>query len=783
LIRSDIEKVQVAWEKLARTVALPEIFLLRQAALKGKTSGRMPPVPKVHGDDYTKTFFDQLVTKNDKIVLVGCQDPRETGCGPFPLRFFFRLLCFIIENTEGRWYKDKFRERLRLFHDSLVRLNELEGETDYAKAELFRLMLAASNGCSELLDVYTDERVAVRQALVCNFILIRPHRININFNRQHLPSFYKLLLACCQHSASFIEYLMEANEFIWAIQQLMCKSAKYPETAAVILELIDMILESAVQPDKVSEFRERVVELLLTANDLSSSPACAVELSNRLLMHLLDDTEGMYKILDSHLLDAMLAAVGACYSPHVVAGQRPRTQPECKALEVALQAIEIIEKILSAVKSHAAVDPAVSKEVNKTLRDALGRSRDVASDHRHKAMQAIIHAVLPTIVALSSKVRLQTLQVAKSLCTYDVVCSNATADALIKLFNEIKLRQVEHVRIEHLHGDAQQDPALSEANANACTQAQQAWLSIRRRAEVQTNTRVMEYGPACRVRLTGNAKHEHNEIEAAYGDLSLVLCRNLICQARTSSNHMFYAVHLILKCALDLLPLAKLGVHKGLQELLLHCMKTSTSSEDKAQGAQQAQESAAGSSAAQFPALHNGVLFVQYLRQDGVSLTWVERVMVCYKESIELVFIRDCVRLMLFTLGPQWPADVIRRINAFLVNDLADLARAASVLREAGDGDTPASADKRAECVALAVLRELRPLSVLDDVPTMLKMLVEDHGETACVAAAQEALEAAECRKLSPNSKLVATCLAEIDNILQKHREALADRSNKPGAR
>ena len=246
---------------------------------------------------------------------------------------------------------------------------------------------------------------------------------------------------------------------------------------------------------------------------------------------------------------------------------------------------------------------------------------------------------------------------------------------------------------------------------------------------------------------------------------------------------MFYAVHLILKCALDLLPLAKLGVHKGLQELLLHCMKTSTSSEDKAQGAQQAQESAAGSSAAQFPALPNGVLFLQYLRQDGVSLTWVERVMVCYKESIELVFIRDCVRLMLFTLGPQWPADVIRRINAFLVNDLADLARAASVLREAGDGDTPASADKRAECVALAVLRELRPLSVLDDVPTMLKMLVEDHGETACVAAAQEALEAAECRKLSPNSKLVATCLAEIDNILQKHRQALADRSNKPGAR
>ena len=54
----------------------------------------------------------------------------------------------------------------------------------------------------------------MRQALVCNFILIRPHRNNINFNRQHLPSFYKLLLACCQHSASFIEYLMEANEFI-----------------------------------------------------------------------------------------------------------------------------------------------------------------------------------------------------------------------------------------------------------------------------------------------------------------------------------------------------------------------------------------------------------------------------------------------------------------------------------------------------------------------------------------------------------------------------------------
>ena len=800
LIRSDVEKVQVAWEKIARTIALPEVFRLRQAALKqhGKSAARMPSVPKVQGDDYTKTFFDHLVSKNEKMVMIGCQDPRETGCGPYPLRYYLRLLYFIIDNTGGRWYKDKFRDRFRLFHDVLRRLNELEGETDFAKAELFRLMLAAADGHSELLDIYTDDRSAVRRAFVGNFILIRPHRINISFNRQNLPSFYKLLLACCQHRASFIEYLMEANEFIWAIQQLMCKSAKYPETAAVILELIDMILDSTVQPEKVGSFRERVSEVLLSANDLSASPASVVELSNRFLIHLLGDTDGMYKILDSHLIDAMLAAIGSCYSPHAAGGQRPRTPPEARTLEVAMQGIEIIEKIMAAVKSHEGLDAAVSESVNKAVRDALCRNRDPANDNRLKALQGIMYVILPTVDLLTSKERLQALQVAKFLCLHDIGCCNVAADVLVKLFNETKLRQVEHVRLEHLHGDAAQD-ASSGADGDACTQAQQAeqaWLSIRRHAQVEAMERVMEYGPACRARPGGSTKQEHNEIESAYCDLSLALCQSLICQAHNSNNHMFYAVHLILRCALDFLPLAKLGVHRGLQKLLLQCLKASTSPEEKEQSSQPAQGPAAGSTAQQTPALPNGAMFVHCLKQDNAAFSWVERVMVCYKESIELDVIRDCVRLMLSTLAPAWPADVIRRINAFLVHDLADLARAACVLREAGDVDTLGPADKRAECVARAVLREIRPLSVLGEIPTMLQLLVEDHGETACIAAAEEALEAAECRKLAPSSKkatavtypdgggdTLASCLAEIDSILHTHREALADRSNKPGAR
>ena len=774
LIRSEMEKVQMAWEKFARTLALPEIYLMKMSQQQasqqqGKTGGRMAPLPKVHGDKCTQALFEHLITKNDKIVLMGCADTRETGCCNYPLKYYLKLLSFVIENTHDRWYKDKFRERLRLFHDVLRRLNENEFETDFAKAEVHRLLLLASEGCPETLDVYTDERSHMRSTLVSNFILIRPHRNNIAFNRQHLPFFYRLLLVCCQHSKSFVELLMEANEFMWSITHLMCKSTKYPETCAVILELIDVILGSEAQAGKVANFRARVLEMLLSAKDLSASPECVLELSNRFVLHLLEDTDGLYKVLDSHLFDALLAAVGSCYTQQVTVGQRPRTPPEARAFSVALQALEVLKRILDAVKSIAAVDSGDKEFVEKALSDALLRSKSIACDHRHKAMSAIMFVVLPTADVLPTRQRLMALEVTNTLCCFDMDCCMTGANALFKLYEETKLRSVEVVRLEHLQGTTQRDAKNSQQGVSTdVKKIEQAWLHISHRAKVQDATRVVEFGPACRARLgTQGMAQERKDVEAAYSTLALTLCKKYIAVSKRSSENTRCAVHLILKCAIDLLPLATLPGHNAMQELLLECVTASLRAEGKRQ------ELASDSTSHLLSSLPNSPLFVQLVRQETLAYDWVERVLLCYKESIELTRLQTCAQLMLSTLAPAWPSEVLRRINDFLVADLTELANAAGVLKEAGGVDAVAPANQRAEAVAGALLRELRPLAVVNEAPLLLAVLVDNHGESACVTAAEEALRAADCRKHAANSKVLTKYLTEIDHILHTHCEAV----------
>jgi len=770
LIRNEMERVQLLWEKLARTLALPRVLLRKQAAanLQGKAAERSAPVAKVEADELTKTLFHYLV-RDDKVLVQACADPRETGFGPYPLRYYFKLLCFIVEHADSSYYKKMICGRLRLFQDLLRRLNSNEVETDYAKAELHRLLLIACEGNPDLLDAITNENSAMRRTLVSNFIMVRHHRINVAFNRQHLPWFYRLLLLCSRHSVSFTEYLMEADELIWAITHLMCKSQRYPETSAVLLELIDVMLSSEANPDKRAFFSERVLGILLSTKDLAAGPENVVELSNRLVLGLLGKSELLYKVLDSYVIDALLSAVGACYPQQAMMGQRSRTPPEARTFKVALLAIELIQKILHAIKSTAAAD--ARDELERALKVALMKSKYVAYDHRHKAMSAMMYVVLPTVDLLPTSHRLMTLEVATTLCGYDVECITAGADALIKLYDETKLKQVEYVRLEHLQGAQQQSGKAVQGagEASGVKKAEQAWLYIQRRADVKPPNRVVEFGPACRARPgVQGTQEEHDEVEAKYSSLALTLCKGLMCWSQSSNDHLVYAVRLMLQCAVDLLPLATLAQHAAVQELLLECVVQST--RPRAEGGE---ASSSGSGAEQPPGVPNTSLFVQLLRQENLAYDWVERVMLCYKEGIESKTLRHCSQLMLASLAPTWPSERFQRINHVLVSDLTELARAACVVTEAGLGATVGSASERAEALARAVLRELRPLVLVDEIPKMLAELINSHGEAACVAAAEEALQAANCRNLAPSSQSLSACIAEIDSIVGGHKEAV----------
>lgn len=268
-------------------------------------------------------------------------------------------------------------------------------------------------------------------------------------------------------------------------------------------------------------------------------------------------------------------------------------------------------------------------------------------------------------------------------------------------------------------------------------------------------------------------------MEAMYTSFVLTVCTNLIVLNNANEPTNFALIlNLIVKCAIDLLPLATLPGHGGMQELLLNCALSPSRAGDEQEG-KHAQEAGSASTGEQSATDSNTPISIQLLRQETLAHDWVERVMLCYKEFIADTTIRSYVRRLLSTLVPAWPAEMLRRINDRLVADLTELANAASTLTDARDIATD---HQKAEAVARAVVRELRPLAIVDQVPVMLAVLVESHGETACVAAAEEALQAVNCRQLPEKSKPLAACLSEIDSIVLGHQEAIKRSKTKTPA-
>ncbi|MGB1597749.1 MAG: hypothetical protein ACPIOQ_33655, partial [Promethearchaeia archaeon] len=450
LIRCDSEQVQMAWEKLARAVGLPEIWLLqsKQAHTNAgsthydatQTTRGVPA--KVQGDDWSRLLFDHLLTSNEQ-VLMGCEDLPDAGVGLYALRSCFSLLCFFISRCDDGWYKERVLDRFALCHDVLKRLDDNECETDLAKAELFRFMRMAADGYPALLDVFTDPHMLVRQTIVENYILVRPHRINIAFNRQHLPGFYRLLLVCCRHGTSFIGYLLEAREFLWAIEHLMRNSCRYPETASVILEVIDVILSSDAKANKVSRFCSTFREYLMQAKDLASNPQYIVELSNRVVFsrggeggserlcvlprlriagvgdagheQCTKEEVALREIVESQLLGALLAAIGPvsveCFKAQsrVATPKNQHTQSEVLALRTATRAIEMIKAIFD--QSESLVDSQIKGIIENGLKEALQKCKTLGCDLRHQAVSAIMLVLLPADDLLSIPQRVMTLQV------------------------------------------------------------------------------------------------------------------------------------------------------------------------------------------------------------------------------------------------------------------------------------------------------------------------------------------------------------------------------------
>lgn len=58
------------------------------------------------------------------------------------------------------------------------------------------------------------------------YIIIRPHKAHIIYNRQNLPFLYNLLLLCCRHSTSFTVFLMGHRNSMWAVDNFICSSTR-----------------------------------------------------------------------------------------------------------------------------------------------------------------------------------------------------------------------------------------------------------------------------------------------------------------------------------------------------------------------------------------------------------------------------------------------------------------------------------------------------------------------------------------------------------------------------
>eukprot|EP01105_Mastigella_eilhardi_P014361 TRINITY_DN3272_c0_g1_i6.p1 TRINITY_DN3272_c0_g1~~TRINITY_DN3272_c0_g1_i6.p1 ORF type:complete len:2846 (+),score=628.82 TRINITY_DN3272_c0_g1_i6:898-8538(+) len=126
-------------------------------------------------------------------------------------------------------------------YDVMFFLDTLRLNMDYAKSELVRLLWDAARSSDEHRYFITEE-IGVQKfcRLLQAYVAINPTPDYLTYNARFLPAYYSLVHLGCRVNRAFLEATAVHVNFIWACQQIVCKTGAYPEAAQLLLDVMRM---------------------------------------------------------------------------------------------------------------------------------------------------------------------------------------------------------------------------------------------------------------------------------------------------------------------------------------------------------------------------------------------------------------------------------------------------------------------------------------------------------------------------------------------------------------
>lgn len=734
LLRSEGETIRLAAEQVALAIAFPALRSASAQADAGTPRGTLGGGPAVQArataDQQTKTLFEHLILMDEALLHTAAAVDRPRGFSCSPLASYVRCLSTMVQLSEDGWFKAQFRRHFAKFHQLLDALNELGHEMDVSKAELIRLFYFCALDSPETLDLLTDQFSGVRESLLGYYIIIRPHKAHIIYNRQNLPFLYNLLLLCCRHSTSFTVFLMGHRNSMWAVDNFICSSTRYPETLAVLLQIVDVALATKGHPEVLAEFKQRLLRVLLGSKAITNCPDNAVALFRRLVDDVLVNAEDLHELLESSVLECMFIGLAQSHPTCSGTGRRAFTPQE----DTIAYAIRILHKVLQALEAKKVEEDALKTALKKCKCRTLG-------------IQALFKALQDP--SLHRGLRPAAFDVCARLCAVDPACGAAGVSELQRAYEATKLKSLGQIRmelarsvIEDANGETGdvgrggakkgEDVNGKKEGASGATAGESTKNDSSQDSAASgrpTGEDVVELWPQCR------GPTEDREagliLDSQWWELCEELCQQCVEGAEDGGPARWQAiVRLILSCVLDCVP-DSMGDHgksstirlsKIMDDLLLDCMAVKAGDGEGTKGGGVVKTES------------DADWVLEAVRGDEYSSAFPLRAILCYKSLLGHDPILDVVVALLKLVVPTWERNWIRKVVQQVFADLLEYVEVVKGMKGVTDQQEAVSA-------YYDLTEELNPFFVLQRVPGLLSMAVELRGDNACCDEVEQALE------------------------------------------
>jgi hypothetical protein len=445
MIKLDNEICRNAAHTLACVLAFPAAFVRRaapptlppgvsreEAPSAGPERSEPEPDALLDGDDCSQIIFDVLLAALPVYApLAQAADQCRPASVSSRLVLLFRALTFIVKTAAGQWCLDRLFQSMQDLSTVLASFNEFRAEIDYNRAELYKLLLVAiQRSRNEVLEqITTDARwvdALIRNPL-CS-VQAKAQKANINYNRLHLPTFFRLMKECCVHSADFTESYFGSCHCTYSLTNVLCLHGRHTDSAIFLLETVDVALEWEKQGriSSLDHLRRFYLDALLRKRQLFAAPEHSIPFVEKLLFHSTepkDIVEEISMLVESNHLEIFVtSARSVSDGPRTIDQAR---QASIRILDQMFESAKLVEKKIPDLQIESKVRNAMQNTECTGLVLFL--------------IKCLLHHALP------SSLRQHYLGVLINLCRCDDEAMVACISEVIRIYDSTALESTEDV--------------------------------------------------------------------------------------------------------------------------------------------------------------------------------------------------------------------------------------------------------------------------------------------------------------------------------------------------